>query len=142
MNKFWKLVLTFAVLWLASISLPAGVNARTPRRVHPIHPAPHPNPPAHVLQGPSDHQMLLQLKDGQDAVQRQITDLRQSLRDLRDLRQSLKQQMTMTTISARDANDRLAQQTAQGFQMLSGRLGFIKPLLIIILVALLALLGG
>jgi len=83
--------------------------------------------------------MLLQLKDGQDGLQRQITDLRQSLRDLR---QSLKQQMTTTELSARDANDRLAQQTAQGFQTLGGRLGVIKPLLIVILVALLALLGG
>jgi TolA-binding protein len=135
MNKFWKLIFTLAVFSLASISLPAIVNARTPQRAHHVRPAPRSSP---VVQGPSEHQMLLQLKDGQDALQRQIVDLRQSIRDLR---QSLKEQVA-TTAAARDANDRLEKQTAQGFQMLGGRIGFIKPLLILILVALLALLGG
>jgi chaperonin cofactor prefoldin len=83
--------------------------------------------------------MLLQLKDGQDALQRQIVDLRQSIKDQR---QSLKEQIATAAVSTRDANDRLATQTAQGFQMLGGRIGFIKPLLILILVALLALLSG
>jgi hypothetical protein len=72
-------------------------------------------------------------------LQRQSMDLRQSIRDLR---QSLKEQVDTAAASARDANDHLEKQTAQGFQMLGGRISFIKPLLILILVALLALLGG
>jgi predicted PurR-regulated permease PerM len=137
MNKFWKLILPLAVFWLVSISLPAGVDARTPRRAHPVRQVP--SARQVPRQGPSDHQILLQLKDGQDALQRQITDLRQSLKDLR---QSFKQQVAVTSDSARDANDRLEKQTVQGFQMLGGRIGLIRTLLILIFVALLALLGG
>ncbi len=137
MNKFWKLILTFAVFWLVSISLATGVNARASRRTHPAHQVP--SARQVPRQGPPDHQILLQLKDGQDALQRQITDLRQSQRDLR---QSLKAQATSVAESAREANDRLEKQRVQGFQMLNGRIGLIRNLLILILVALLALLGG
>jgi TolA-binding protein len=135
MNKFWKLILTLAVFSLVSINLPARVNARTLRRAHHVHSAPRSSP---AVQGPSDHQTLLQLKNGQDALQRQIVDLRQSIRDLRQL---LKEQVA-NTAAARDANDRLEKQTAQGFQILGGRLRFIETLSILIFLALLALLGG
>jgi len=83
--------------------------------------------------------MLLQLKDGQQALQRQIVDLRQSIKDLR---QSFNESMTIAGESARDANNHLEKQTVQGFQMLRGRISFIQTLLVLIFAALLAVLGG
>jgi hypothetical protein len=75
---------------------------------------------------------LLQLRDGQQALQRQIVDLGQSL----------KEQVNIASESARDANERLEKQTAQGFQMLNGRISSIHTLLVLIFIALLAVLGG
>jgi hypothetical protein len=147
MNRFWKRILPLAALWLVSFSLPAGVDAKVPARAHPVRHRPvqgpsnnaRQGPSDHARQGPSDHDMLLQLRDGQQALQREIGDLRQSFNGLR---QSFKDNLTMAGESARDANDRLEKQTAQRFQMLDGRINFIRTLLVLTFIALLAALGG
>jgi hypothetical protein len=76
--------------------------------------------------------MLLQIRDGQQLLQRQIADLRQAL----------KGDVNFARESARDANDRFEKQMVQGFQMLDGRLSFIQTLLVLILVTLVVVLGG
>ena len=139
MNRFWKRILPLAALWLVSISLPAGAYAKVPARAHPVHHRPVQGPSNNTRQGPSDHEMLLQLRDGQQALQREIGDLKQSFKDLR---QSLKENLTIAGESAQDANNRLEKQTAQGFQLLDGRISLIRTLLVLIFIALLAVLGG
>jgi len=139
MNRFWKQILPLAAFWLVSISLPAGVDAKVPVRAHPVRHRPVQGPSNNARQGPSDHEMLLQLRDGQQALQREIGDLKQSINGLR---QSFKENLSIAGESARDANDRLEKQTAQGFQLLDGRISFIRTILVLIFIALIAVLGG
>ena len=132
--------MTLAAFWVVSISLLSGVDAKVRERAHPARHVPRQGPSSHARQappvqahqGPSDHEILLQLRDGQQALQRQILDLGQSL----------KEQVNIASESARDANERLEKQTAQGFQMLNGRISSIHTLLVLIFIALLAVLGG
>jgi len=138
MTRCSKRIVALVAIWLVSISLPAGIDARVPKRAHPARPA-RQGPSDHARQGPSDHEMLLQLRDEQQALQRQVVDLRQSFIDLR---QSFKENMTIAGESAREANDRLEKQMAQRFQMLDGRISFIRTLSVLIFIALLAVLGG
>jgi hypothetical protein len=112
-----------------SISLPIGVQAKAPERTIRKH------------QASSGGQLQLEsrLEVQQAVLQRGIVDLGQSLRALE---RSLGDDVNAARTSARDANDRLEKQMERGFQVLDGRIAFIKTLLVLIFTALLAVLGG